>query len=181
MSSFTSDPTASLIDTDRETDFLAAPEHPEAIALHRYWLEKRGGRAFPDRSDISPSDFSRLLPHMTIVEVLDGGRDFRFRLYGSALAAMTGRDRTGEYFSKLDAAPGAKITAEETRFFWMSYGRQVLEMAAPMFTRVPLVQTGAAGMMLHSVVLPLTAGGEEIGQILGAAFTRPRDAEQACE
>ena len=166
MSSFISDPKASLIDTDRETEFLSAPEHPDAITLHRYWEEKRTGKTFPDRSDISPSDFSRLLPNITIVEVLEGGRDFRFRLFGSLFVAMTGIDRTGELFSQLEAAPGAKISDEETRRYWTNYGRRVLELRGPMFTRVPLV----TGVMLHSVVLPLTAGGTEIAQVLGGAF-----------
>jgi len=80
MSSFIPDSTARLVDTDIEMEFLAAPEHPDAVVLHEYWLSKRGGRPFPDRSDISPSDFSRLLPNILIAEVLDGGRDFRFRL-----------------------------------------------------------------------------------------------------
>jgi len=179
MSSFIPDPTARLIDTDSKTEFLAAPEHPDAIALYHYWQGKRGGRAFPDRGDISPSEFSRLLPHITIVEVLEGGRDFRFRLYGSAMAAMTGHDRTGEYFSKLEAAPGAKISSEETRRYWMDYGRQVLEAQGPVFTKAPLIPGAGERIMLHSAVLPLTAGGTEIGQVLAGAFTMAPELTQA--
>ena len=178
MSSFIPDTTASLLDTDVETEFLAVPEHPDVIALHRYWLEKRGEKAFPDRSDISPSDFARQLPNMTIVEVVDGGRDFRFRLFGSLLAAMTGHDRTGEYFSRLEAAPGAKITSEETRQYWMNYGQKLVSLRAPMFMRAPLMPSTGKRMMLHSAVLPLTAGGPEIGQVLGAGFAAPLDEKQ---
>lgn len=171
MSSFIPNPTARLVDTDAEMEFLQAPEHPDAIALHRYWQDKRCGRPFPDRSDISPSDFARLLPYIVIVEVLEGGLDFRFRLYGSAMVAMTGLDRTGEYFSKLESAPGAKISSEETRRYWMNYGRTLIQAQGPIFTRTPLVPGAGPQAVLHSVVLPLTAGGTEIGQVMAGAFT----------
>ena len=179
MSSFIPDSKARLVDTDIEMEFLSAPEHADAITLHEYWLGKRGGRPFPDRSDISPSDFSRLLPNILIVEVLEGGRDFRFRLYGSSMVAMTGLDRTGEYFSKLEAAPGAKISSEETRQYWMNYGAQLIGAQGPIFTRIPLVPGVGPRSMLHSVVLPLTAGGTEIGQVMAGAFIAAPERTQA--
>jgi hypothetical protein len=170
LSSFIPSRTANPIDTDVAHQFLETPEHPHVIALHEYWLAKRGERRFPDRADMSPSDFPRLLPNIAVVEVIDGGADFRFRLYGSELAAMTGRDRTGEYFSKLEAAPKAKIGTEETRAYWMRYGRVVLEAASPIFMKSALVPTATSRLTLHGLILPLTAGGTAIEQVIGGGF-----------
>ncbi|MBX3488493.1 MAG: PAS domain-containing protein [Parvibaculum sp.] len=53
----------------------------------------------PYRSDIRPEGLVGLLPSLAIVETIDGGSDFRFRLFGTVLAEYTGVDRTGERFS----------------------------------------------------------------------------------
>lgn len=88
------------------------PDQPEALAvgdidhadlrrLHRYWLSKRGARAHPARADIDPTEIPALLPFLMLVDVLDQGRKFRFRLVGTAVAR--GRDPTGRFLH--EAAP----------------------------------------------------------------------------
>lgn len=170
MSSFLPDKSARPIDTTSAVEFVGAPTHPDAMALLEYWNGKRGGRAMPDRADINPSDLVRLLPSLGIIEAIDGGRDFRFRLYGSMLADQTGIDRTGELFSELEPAPHSQLSAAETRKRWLDVAQMALAAARPVFVTMKLVATDRVSRVAHAVVLPMTAGGETVAQFLGGSF-----------
>jgi hypothetical protein len=65
-------------------------------ALEQYWHQRRGAKPFPARQDIDPLAMRPWLGHVALVAVVEGGRDFVFRLYGSELAATFGRDMTGK-------------------------------------------------------------------------------------
>ncbi|MBO6633926.1 PAS domain-containing protein [Parvibaculum sp.] len=171
MSSFTSDIDGSPLDGSASIELLETPVHEDALFLLNYWNEKRRDRAMPDRSDISPTDFPRLLPNFGIAEVIAGGEDFRFRLYGSELTAMTGLDRTGELFSELKAAPKTLLSDEETRRRWFELARGILAFAQPIFPKAPLRDGRGPKRMMHGIILPLSAGEDgKIGQLVGAGF-----------
>jgi hypothetical protein len=80
------------------TDVIA---EPELRALYLYWSEKRGLRSYPARDDIAPDEIKRLLPFVLLLDVLDEGRHFRFRLVGTD--AASGIDPTGKLLH--EAAP----------------------------------------------------------------------------
>ncbi len=55
----------------------------------------------PDRSDVNPSDFARLLPCISLLERSDGGR-LRVRLAGTRLRDMFDREITGLFLDDFD-------------------------------------------------------------------------------
>ena len=71
-----------------------------------YWRSKcpeaESGRRFPRRGDIRPEEIVDLLPYVFMVDVLQGadGLDFRFRLIGTAIAAVEG-EVTGRLMSEM--------------------------------------------------------------------------------
>ncbi len=67
---------------------------PQLRKLYAYWAGKRGPRPWPARADILPEEIPGLLPFLIIVDVLEGGRYFRFRLVGTDVAF--GIDPTGK-------------------------------------------------------------------------------------
>src|SRR3546814_2327692 len=75
--------------------------HPELAALRDYWLSKCGARRMPARSAIDPLEMKRWLGHLVLHEVIDGGRDFLCKVYGSVLAEMLHHDLTGRKLSDL--------------------------------------------------------------------------------
>src|SRR3546814_15809427 len=75
---------------------------PELREIYHYWSGKRGGRCYPTRADIRPEEIKRLLPFVLLLDVLDEGRHFRFRLVGTD--AASGIDPTGKLLH--EAAPG---------------------------------------------------------------------------
>lgn len=91
--------------TDRPLDPFAK-ESPEAsdicdqrlVDLLRYWQDLRArspGGDLPSVPAIDPLPLRFILGWLMIVDPVDGGADFRYRLYGSAIAEVMGRDLTG--------------------------------------------------------------------------------------
>ena len=83
----------------------AARAHEELFA---YWAGLRKAGALPGREDIHPKDMKRLLPTVSLIDVVAGDPpDFRLRLADTGLYSVYGREITGrrlediatEYFS----------------------------------------------------------------------------------
>jgi hypothetical protein len=66
-----------------------------------YWEQKRTGRIAPRRVDIDLSEMTSHIPHIFILDVIDAGADFRFRLIGPRIVEGMGRDSTGHKFSEV--------------------------------------------------------------------------------
>jgi len=76
--------------------------------LLAYWLEKRGERLFPTKAEIDPTEFPYVLGYVTLVDVEQSPRRYRFRLDGSILVELSGANYAGRY---LDELPGAEYVA----------------------------------------------------------------------
>lgn len=69
-------------------------------ALH-YWQTIRGDRVIPLRAEFDPFALPDLTPHIVFLEVVDGGRDFRFKVIGHACRAAFFENWTGRLVSSL--------------------------------------------------------------------------------
>src|SRR5579863_2587760 len=67
---------------------------PQLRFLQRYWRERSAGRPAPHVRDIDAMDMKPALGFIVLMDVIDGGEDFRCRLFGSAVAAVSGFDMT---------------------------------------------------------------------------------------
>ena len=83
-----------------DVEFLDKPDVRLIDDLVVYWDHKRAGRMAPRRADIDPSEIVAHLPHLFMLDVIDGGKDFRFRLIGTHLVEGLGRDYTGKLVSE---------------------------------------------------------------------------------
>ncbi len=63
--------------------------------LLSYWQGMADGDALPRVGNLDPIDLRPALGNIMLVDVKDSGRDFRYRLYGSAIAFINGSDKTG--------------------------------------------------------------------------------------
>jgi hypothetical protein len=109
--------------------YPAPLEHcaPELRALYGYWRGKRTGRPFPARADLDPLEIPRLLEHIGLVDVLEDGADFRYRLIGTGISSAFGEDPTGR---RVGASTGGQY-ANVIR----AACRQCFEMARPVLLR----------------------------------------------
>ena len=71
----------------REILWLAPSElsQKETRAAYNYWNKLRGERLWPAREDLKLRDMASLVPHMSLLKVLDGGADFEHRIVGDMM------------------------------------------------------------------------------------------------
>ncbi|MBV9828470.1 MAG: PAS domain-containing protein [Alphaproteobacteria bacterium] len=135
---------------------------PVLSAALEYWRRKRGARTMPARRDIDPIDMpAEILPYLQIIEVLEDGRRFRYRLIGTALVEAFGSDYSGTY-------PEEVLSPARADFIEQVY-RRVHETKRPLFSRNKYVmQDNPSALMANRVYLPLSNDEVTVNFILGA-------------
>jgi hypothetical protein len=144
-----------------DVEILAQPSDQSIRALLAYWMAKRGDRTVPLRQDIDPIALKDHLPSLFMLDVLDEGRDFRYRLVGTMIAAMSGRDVTGAKLRTLyEAYPDA--LAEIARLFG-----PVISERRPVFARGTVFWRPERDYRrFEAGYFPLSTGGETVDIIL---------------
>jgi len=72
-------------------------KHSSTRELYDYWQRLRGSRPAPERTEIEPSDIRRVLGDTFILEVVSRN-EYRFRLAGTRVCALYGRELKGKDF-----------------------------------------------------------------------------------
>jgi hypothetical protein len=135
-------------------------------ALHAYWTTLRGARPMPERDEIEPSAIRALLQDMFIL-----GRDgdpsgraiWRYRLAGTRVSALAGRDLKGVPF-----------------FSWWDSGREGERLATGVANDMMPLVAGIDGEGLDGarhglelLMLPLAHEGRTGGRVIGGFFPTP--------
>ena len=131
--------------------------HPELAALREFWDQKRGARRMPARADIDVQELKRWLGHLALLDVVDGGRDFVFRVHGVDLVELFGFDMTGKAVSEATSAVET-LVAEEYR--------RVVNDKAPLLVRRQHGQPDRDFVNISKLILPLSPDGETVDMIL---------------
>jgi hypothetical protein len=114
----------------------------------------------PLRRDLDVLELRPWLGNLMLIDVLEDGRDFRYRLYGSILAQYYGRDLTGK-------------TTEHVRPEARDLVRQ--EYRTVLASREPAVvlrdrQVNLRTMRVAKLVLPLSTDGAALDMLLVGAY-----------
>ena len=126
--------------------------------LLRHWNGLRAGSAAPNQQLIDPLDMADALGYLMILDAIDEGSDFRYRLYGSKIAARTGFDMTGKRVSELASSPVMAV------FFGAAY-RAVRVRREPLITvHSPPLEISA--MKWTRLILPLLNTAGEVERLL---------------
>lgn len=145
-----------------------AAEMLSALRTHeeifRYWKSLRRGRKLPSRADLDPFRIRKLLPTVSLIDVLaehpaDNPHAFRQRLAGTELYQAYGREITGCYFDEIYHPAEALYWAEE-----LSY---IVEQRKPGVGLHSMAWLGVKGLSLFWLRLPLSHDGVKVDMILG--------------
>jgi hypothetical protein len=82
-------------------------KHPSNREFYAYWDEKRGGARAPDRSEIEPSAVRELLGDIFVLS-FDSAAGHPFRVAGTRVCALLGRDLKDQSFSALFGPDGRR-------------------------------------------------------------------------
>ncbi len=140
---------------------VAVRAHEE---LYSYWASLKQGPSLPARERLDPGDIKRLLPTISLIDVLPGpmgeeAPDFRMRLAGTGLYSVYGREITGRRLGEIYNSTAAEYWRHEL-------GRVVCERR-PAVGVHSLAWRGASHISILWLRLPLASDGERVDMILG--------------
>lgn len=78
--------------------------HPALQALYRYWLSHHPGEALPGRQHIDPCDLPKFLPRLWLLDVQREPFRLRYRLVGTRICELVGKDLTGRWLDEVHPA-----------------------------------------------------------------------------
>ena len=94
---------------EQELGALPGGADPALRRLLEFWSRLAGHDGVPSREQLDPFTLRPWLGHISIYEAVDDGHDFRIRLEGTSIVAITGEDWTGKRASEVDARYGCRI------------------------------------------------------------------------
>lgn len=142
---------------------LKVIEAPTSVSLNQlwdYWRSKKKEDLLPSRKDIDAISLSRLLPRLYLIEVLQRGLDFRYRLMGEAMVAMNGRSLVGMRMSDL-------IQQDPKQRPIFEIYQQVASERQPMFGHMIYDTISGIRRSTEFSLFPLASGGHIVDMILG--------------
>lgn len=146
--------------------------HSDTVTLYRYWREKCRGRRMPARADLDPAEMPvRLLPGITLVDVVPDARRFIYRLVGTGEVEVRGTDPTGR--SVIEGFFGPSV--EDA----LSCYSRVVETRAPLLDAEPFVATNGRYISEETIFLPLSDDGTNVNMVL--VFSRCSRARPSVE
>ena len=86
---------------------LEAIESPILLQGLDYWRRLKGDRSYPARKDMMPRELSPLLRNIVLLRLIDGGKDYEYRIVGDAHVISHGFSMQGQRVSDIDKfSPG---------------------------------------------------------------------------
>jgi hypothetical protein len=133
--------------------------HPSIRELFDYWNDLRGRRIAPDRSDIDPAAIRVLLAD-TFILAFDAVEGHPFRVAGTRVAALFGRELKGDAFVELWTA--------ETRPMVRDLLNVVAHESIGIVAGASAVNGLGAPVDFELLILPLLHRGRTDARIMGA-------------
>jgi hypothetical protein len=122
------------------------------------WNALSGERFAPKREEITPSKLRSLLPWTWLVDVIDGGKDYRFRVAGDRIVEYLGSRHAGKNLSEL-RGPAFFELMHEIFSYTVKYKRPI--------AHGPLRSSHRTSLESEVLVLPLSDDGENVTALFG--------------
>ncbi|MCK6451896.1 MAG: PAS domain-containing protein [Alphaproteobacteria bacterium] len=132
--------------------------HEPLRFLVGFWQMHSAGGRLPGVDMVEPFALKPALGYIMLLDVLDDGWDYRYRLYGTNIAQRLGQDLTGRRTSDISKRAF-------TGTFYIAAYRAVLERRAPLFT-VSASPRYVAAVDWWRLALPLAAPDGAVTRLL---------------
>jgi len=135
-------------------------------AMYDYWRAKAESRIGPRREEIRPEEIKKLLPWIWLVDVVDGGADYRFRLGGEEIVKFMGERLAG---ATLSAQPRVAFFQNmRTRFDACVRAKAPIMIGPARTTHEP-----SSFLEISALLLPSSENGVDVSLIFGVIEVRP--------
>lgn len=137
--------------------------HPGSRKLFAHWEMIRGERACPTREEFTFGPIKELLPDMVVIERDASGDGYRFRLAGSNVCELFGKN----------------LTSSDALFGWDAFEASILashfDMALtdgqPVLARMRLITDTGLSLAAELVAMPIQAWNSRRIQLIGGLFS----------
>ena len=130
--------------------------------LRTYWDSLKRGTAPPHYRAIDPLSMGPILGYVMLLEPVGGDRDFRYRLFGTAVATVSEFDLTGQLASSLHAS--AQVVE-----FGLAAFRAVARRKIPLYSvRTPIGAYRTA--QWHRLTVPFVGDEGELARLLAVSL-----------
>ncbi|UUX48105.1 PAS domain-containing protein [Nisaea acidiphila] len=144
-----------------EYETFTTSDDPAISRFMQLWEDRRRpDQSIPSRQAFEIEDLMEWLGHILILDVIDGGADFHYRLVGTEIATALGRDYSGRRMSECT--------------FGVSAADVIGEFGEVVAARRPLVRRGhitwapdKSWRTFRSVHAPLATDGETVDKTMG--------------
>lgn len=137
--------------------------HPGSRKLFAHWEMIRGERACPAREEFTFGPIKELLPDMVLIERGASGNGYRFRLAGSKVCELFGRNLTSSDVLLGWDAFEASILA--------SHFDMALTDGQPVLARMRLITDTGLTLAAELVAMPIQAWNSRRIQLIGGLFS----------
>jgi hypothetical protein len=156
---------------ERAPGFAQIIAAPLLAELYGYWSAKRGARFAPSRGEIDPIEIPRLLPHLMLVDVVEGGARLRYRLAGTEIESRFGCSMVGRYIDEM-------MRGRYNDYIHELY-RELLTTRRALYSESAYGPEGSAPLYTQRLMLPLSNDGNSVDMVLaGQIFTYRSGAPQ---
>ena len=154
-----------LASEPQTSDIVPHSRHPMVSGFGELWEAKRNSRSLPMREDLAFEELAPWFGHVLIMDVIDGGRDFRYRMIGTAITGFLERDYSGRLVSECDYGKGDGRDKVEDTF------RRPLMVGRPVFRSGHVIwATDRTWRTYDSVHCPLTRDSGETDMTIGVLY-----------
>jgi hypothetical protein len=136
--------------------------------LFHYWAALKGERLGPSRADLNPAEMREQLGWIWLMDVLDGGDDFRFRMGGDRVVQFFGERLSGNTLKAvLPRAPA---------FFgrFLDLATRLVETGAPVIGGPSQTSYQPKSYLeIEAVLFPLSDDGVSVTGLMGSIEIKP--------
>lgn len=147
----------------RSVDHLESAMLIEVLSA---WRRVGASRMAPKREEMTPALLKSALPWIWMIDVVDGGKDFRFRIAGDRIIQFMGRRYAGHLVSEFADKP---FFGQMRTILVEAMTRKTPMMAGPGRTALE----GREYLEVEVLVLPLSEDGQNVTTLFGAMDIRP--------
>lgn len=150
-----------------ESDLVACEADKRVLRAYAYWRKAHTPAGLPGRPQIDPLQLRDLLPFVWLVDVQREPLRLRYRLIGTAVVDVLGRDMTGQWFDEAHPDPQSQVS-------YLNRAGSVIQ------ERLPNWRRGRPNLWMHqtyttvqNLIMPLAADGTHVDMLFNVStFSR---------
>lgn len=123
---------------------------PLLASFYEFWCAKRLGNSIPHRAAIDPLELKAHLGNLLILEPTDDHTDYRYRLVGTNITTVNGRDYTGWTVRQVFAPSGEREAELAVRAYHLVANQHI-----PVRVQGGVLWARKEYIMFDSILLPI--------------------------